>query len=63
MFAGGRQLGDIVRKNGSEEILFFHTDHQESVQTITTNTQGSYQQQFDPFGAIVDPNSFGFDEA
>lgn len=40
LFAGGRKLGEIVRKNGVDDTLYYHTDHQDSVDTITDSGQG-----------------------
>jgi RHS repeat-associated protein len=53
--AAGRQLGEIVRKGGADETLFFHADNQGTVDTITTDSQVTYTQDFDPFGAPIDP--------
>jgi RHS repeat-associated protein len=55
LYAGGRQLSEVVRKNGNDETLFFHTDRQSSVSTITTGNLASHQQVFDSFGAAIDP--------
>jgi RHS repeat-associated protein len=52
LYAGGRNLGEIVRRPGEpDQTLFFHTDHLESVDTITTNLHDVSHQDFEPFGA------------
>jgi RHS repeat-associated protein len=53
VYAGGRQLGEIVRESGSDKTLFFHTDNLGSVDTITDQTGAVTHQTFDPFGAPV----------
>jgi RHS repeat-associated protein len=53
IYAGDRQIGEIVREDGSDRTLFFHTDHQGSVDTITDGTGAVSSQVFDPFGAAT----------
>ncbi len=55
LYAAGRELGEIVRKDGGDRTLYFHTDVLGSVDTISDNNQVSFRQQFDPFGMSVDP--------
>ena len=55
LYAGDRQLGEIVRKDGSDKTLFFHTDHLGSTDTISDSTGASTTQRFDPFGAPLSP--------
>jgi RHS repeat-associated protein len=54
-YAGGRQLGEIVRKDGADQTLYFHTNHLGSPETISDNNGASFKQQFDPFGAPLAP--------
>ena len=54
-YAGGRQLGEIVRKGSTDQTLYFHTDHLGSPDTISDDNGASFKQQFDPFGAPRDP--------
>jgi RHS repeat-associated protein len=51
VYAGDRQLGEIVRESGSDKTLFFHTDNLGSVDTITDQNGTVTRQSFDPFGA------------
>lgn len=37
LYAGGRELGEIVRKPDGDQILFFHADHLGSVDTISNH--------------------------
>ena len=37
LYAGSRQLGEIVRKNGADETLYFHQDHLGSVELISND--------------------------
>ncbi len=55
LYGGGRQLGEIVRKNGADRTLYFHADILGSVDTVSDNNQASFQQEFDPFGLPIDP--------
>ncbi len=55
LYAGGRQLGEIVRNASGDRTLFFHTDRLGSVDTITDERPPSFQQAFDPFGMPIDP--------
>ncbi|MEO8904554.1 MAG: RHS repeat-associated core domain-containing protein [Polyangiaceae bacterium] len=54
-YAGGRQLGEIVRKDGTDQTLYFHTDHLGSPDTISDSNGASFKEQFAPFGAPLDP--------
>jgi RHS repeat-associated protein len=54
LLLGTRVLGEIVRKNGSDETLYFHSDHQGSVDT-TTSGSNVVTQEYDPFGSPIDP--------
>ena len=57
LFAGSRQIGEIVRSNGNDRTLFFHTDILGTVSTITDNNRAEFTQTFDPFGMPLDvPN-------
>jgi RHS repeat-associated protein len=56
IYAGGRKLGEIVRKDGSDQTLFFHADNLSSVDAISRGTD-SFRQQFDPYGMPIDPPS------
>jgi RHS repeat-associated protein len=55
LYAGDRQLGEIVRKDGTDKTLYFHTDHLGSTDTISDSTGASTTQHFDPFGAPIAP--------
>ncbi len=51
LYADSRLIGEIVRKSGTDQTLFFHTDHLGSVDTITNDQDSSVQhQEYDPFG-------------
>jgi RHS repeat-associated protein len=50
VFAGDRELAEIVRTGGTDQILYFHTDNVGSVDTITTDQGSVLRQTFDPFG-------------
>jgi RHS repeat-associated protein len=53
--AAGRKLGEIVREHGgADTTLYFHADHQGSIDTITMDGQVSAKQEFDPFGKPID---------
>lgn len=57
-YAGSRQIGEVVRKDGSQRTLYFHTDHLGSTTTVSDSDGGATQQSFSPFGALlasVDP--------
>src|SRR5262249_5617279 len=57
LFAGSRQVGEIVRSNGTDRTLFFHTDILGTVSVITDDNHSTFTQTFDPFGAPLDlPN-------
>jgi RHS repeat-associated protein len=51
--AGERAVGEIVRKNGADQTLYFHTDALDSVDTITTDSGVVAHQTFDLFGTPV----------
>jgi RHS repeat-associated protein len=53
IYAGDRQLGEIVRKNGVDETLYFHTDHLGSVELISNDMGETFSQTFDTFGALT----------
>ena len=53
LFVGDRQIGEIVRKDGADQTLYFHPDHLGSPETISDSNGAAYHQQFDPFGAPV----------
>lgn len=55
LYAGDRQLGEIVRTSGSDRTLYFHTDHLGSTTTVSDNTGEVTTQSFDPFGAPISP--------
>jgi len=54
-YAGAREIAQIVREDGSDKTLFFHTDHLGSIDTISTSSGSVIRQDFDPFGTPVDP--------
>jgi RHS repeat-associated protein len=51
LYAGDREIGQIVRAGGGEQTLFFHADHEGSIDTISTNAGEHFRQEFDAFGA------------
>ncbi len=54
LYAGERPIGEIVRKNGADEKLFFHQDSLGTLETISTDqSDAPIKQDFDPFGAPV----------
>jgi RHS repeat-associated protein len=55
LYAGDRQLGEIIRKDGADRTLYFHTDHLGSPETISDSAHSSVHQSFDPFGSPIDP--------
>jgi RHS repeat-associated protein len=55
IYAGERELAEIVRANGSDQTLFFHADNIGTVETITNDAGGVLRQKFDPFGAEDSP--------
>jgi RHS repeat-associated protein len=60
LYAGGRELGEIVRTHGStvtDRTLYFHTDRLGSVDTLSNDNDETFRQEFDPFGAPIDPPS------
>lgn len=50
LYAEGRQIGEIVRKNGDDQTLFFHSDRLGSPDTISDGDGVAYHERFDPFG-------------
>lgn len=57
LFVGARAIGEIVRKDGGDQTLYFHSDHLGSVDTLSDDADSSFEQHFDPFGAKRDaPN-------
>ncbi|HVX90321.1 MAG TPA: carbohydrate-binding protein [Candidatus Paceibacterota bacterium] len=64
ILAEGRRIGEIVRNGAAEETLYFHSDHLDSVETVTTSAGNVTHQSFDPFGAPMDSAApktrFGF---
>jgi RHS repeat-associated protein len=54
LYAGDRAVAEIVRKNGTDKTLYFHTDELGSVSTISNDAGDSFEQEFDPFGALLD---------
>ncbi len=55
LYAGDRQIGEIVRKDGTDKTLYFHTDHLGSTDTISDSTGAATTQHFEPFGAPIAP--------
>ena len=53
LYAGDRQIGEIVRKDGTDQTLYFHPDHLGSPETISDSSGAAYHERFDPFGAPV----------
>ncbi len=58
MFAGTRAIGEIIRKpNAPDKLSFFHADAVDTIDTISsTTTDDSATQQFEPFGAELNPS-------
>jgi RHS repeat-associated protein len=54
LYAGGRSVAEIVRSNGTDETLFFHTDHLGTVDVISTGAGAVSSQQFHAFGLPID---------
>ena len=54
LYVGDRQIGEITRKEGADQTLYFHPDHLGSPETISDSNGAAYHQSFDPFGAPVD---------
>ena len=50
LFAGGRQIGEVARKDGTDKTLFFYNDHLGSPETIGDNDGATSHVRFDPFG-------------
>ncbi len=55
LYAGDRQLGEIDRQDGTDNTLYFHTDHLGSTTTISESDGRVTGQSFDPFGSPIDP--------
>jgi RHS repeat-associated protein len=55
LFAGGRPFAEVIRRGGIDEIQYFHTDHQGTVDAVTSGGGSVTLQEFDPFGAPIDP--------
>jgi RHS repeat-associated protein len=53
LYAGDRPVAEIVRKNGTDETLYFHTDELGSISTLSNDAGASFQQEFDVFGALL----------
>jgi RHS repeat-associated protein len=53
LYAGDRPIGEIVRKNGTDETLYFHPDELGSVSTLSNDAGASFQQEFGVFGALA----------
>ncbi len=49
--ADGRLLGEIVRKPSGEQVLYFHTDHQGTVEVLSTDAGTSHRREYDVWGA------------
>jgi choice-of-anchor A domain-containing protein/RHS repeat-associated protein len=57
LYAEGRQIGEIVRKDGTDQTLYFHPDHLGSPDTISDSNGAAYHERFDPFGQPLEaPN-------
>jgi len=59
LFAGSRAIGEILRKpNSPDKLSFFHADDVDTVDTISSaTTSDSSKQQFEPFGADLNPSA------
>ncbi len=57
LYAGTREIAEIVRAGGADKTLYFHTDALNSVDTITNGQQESFKQTFDPYGMPLDAPS------
>jgi len=55
LYAGERQIAEIVRKDTADETLYLHPDHLGSPETISDSNGATYHQHFDPFGKPIDP--------
>ncbi|HKO53106.1 MAG TPA: RHS repeat-associated core domain-containing protein [Polyangiaceae bacterium] len=55
LYAGDRQIAELIRKDNADQTLYFHPDHLGSPETISDSNGAAYQQHFDPFGAPLDP--------
>jgi RHS repeat-associated protein len=52
LYAGDRPIGEIVRKNGTDETLYFHPDELGSVSTLSNDAGASFEQRFGVFGEL-----------
>ncbi|MGB7213721.1 MAG: RHS repeat-associated core domain-containing protein, partial [Gammaproteobacteria bacterium] len=50
LYLGDRQLGEIVREDGTDQTLYFHTDNLGSVVTISNDLGETFEQNFEDFG-------------
>ena len=57
LYAGDRPLGEIIRANGSDRTLYFHTDHLGSTTTVSDSDGSVTNQSFDPFGMPLNPTT------
>jgi RHS repeat-associated protein len=55
LYAGDRPLGEIIRANGTDRTLYFHTDHLGSTTTLSDSNGEVTTQNFDPFGMPLNP--------
>jgi len=57
LYAGDREIAEIVRQSGTDQTLYFHTDELGTVDTISTVSGPAVHQTFDDFGAPLDSAS------
>ncbi|HKO47649.1 MAG TPA: FG-GAP-like repeat-containing protein, partial [Polyangiaceae bacterium] len=57
LYAGDRQIAELIRKDNADQTLYFHPDHLGSPETISDSNGAAYQQHFDPFGAPLDASN------
>jgi RHS repeat-associated protein len=50
IYAGSREVAQVVRENGVDKTLFFHADHLGTPETITTSDGDVAHQDLDPWG-------------
>jgi RHS repeat-associated protein len=55
LFAGGRPFAEVIRRGGVDETQYLHTDYQGTADTVTSGGGSQTLQEFDPFGAPIDP--------
>jgi RHS repeat-associated protein len=48
---GGRGLGEIVRTQTGEQVLYFHPDHQGTVEVLSTGASESFRRDYASWGA------------